>query len=484
VVLFNYAIREITAKIVYYGPGLGGKTTNLQHIHATLEPGSRGKLLSLATDGDRTLFFDFLPIEMGSIGGFKVRFQLYTVPGQVHYNATRKLVLKGVDAVAFVADSQITMLERNRESFENLVENLTENGYELAKVPVVVQFNKRDLPNIASTAELAASMGVQGFPTLEAVANRGDGVFETLKLLVKLTIGKLRSQFESEAQRPTEARPAPPPPPPPPPPGVFAAPPQPPAPAPPSAGPPPPPAPAPPRSVAPPPPPPSAPPVSVAAAAAAAEEPLLSDGAFDEFELEDLGEEAAAPPAGIAEESFEGLDAPSAEEGARGILFGEAGAAGGAILDADEGRAERYEEISLEEYAEEPRGREAPGALFPETEAEPEPEPEPARMEEIEFEPGLEEEPEAVPAPEAGPELELDLEAPQPAPAPVAAAAETPPAWARDILAELARLRDENRELRAALRGYSGVIDRQIALLQAGREELLRGTGDGTEEGT
>ena len=183
-VLFNYAIREITAKLVYYGPGLCGKTTNLQFIHEKLDPGARGKLLSLATDGDRTLFFDFLPIEMGSINGYKVRFQLYTVPGQVHYNATRKLVLKGVDAVVFVADSQLSMVERNRESFENLVENLAENGYELARVPVVIQLNKRDLPNVASPGELVAAMGVEGFPVVEAVAYRGDGVFDTLKSVV------------------------------------------------------------------------------------------------------------------------------------------------------------------------------------------------------------------------------------------------------------------------------------------------------------
>ncbi len=229
-VLFNYAIREITAKLVYYGPGLCGKTTNLQFIHEKLDPGARGKLLSLATDGDRTLFFDFLPIEMGNIGGYKVRFQLYTVPGQVHYNATRKLVLKGVDAVVFVADSQVSMLERNRESFENLVENLAENGYELARVPVVIQLNKRDLPNIASAGELVASMGVEGFPALEAVAYRGDGVFETLKTVIKLTLSRLRSQFDADGSAlgsgvPALAREVPAPPAPPPPVAVFAPPP-------------------------------------------------------------------------------------------------------------------------------------------------------------------------------------------------------------------------------------------------------------------
>ena len=149
-VLFNYGTKEITAKIVYYGPGLCGKTTNLQYIHSQLDPGNRGKLLSLATESDRTLFFDFLPIDLGKISGFHVRFQLYTVPGQVHYNATRRMVLKGVDAVVFVADSQTAMMEHNVESFENLAENLEENGFEKEKMPLVLQLNKRDLPNVAS----------------------------------------------------------------------------------------------------------------------------------------------------------------------------------------------------------------------------------------------------------------------------------------------------------------------------------------------
>jgi len=215
VVLFNYAIREVTAKIVYYGPGLCGKTTNLQFIHEKLDPSARGKLLSLATDGDRTLFFDFLPIEMGSIGGYKVRFQLYTVPGQVHYNATRKLVLKGVDAVAFVADSQLSMLERNRESFQNLIENLVENGYDPAKIPIVIQLNKRDLPEIASVEDLVSVMGVEGYPWCEAIASRGDGVFEALKMIVKLTLSRLRIQFDSGATvGGAEQREEPPPPPP------------------------------------------------------------------------------------------------------------------------------------------------------------------------------------------------------------------------------------------------------------------------------
>jgi signal recognition particle receptor subunit beta len=241
-VLFNYAIREITAKLVFYGPGLGGKTTNLQKIHESLDTKSRGKLISLATDADRTLFFDFLPIDLGQIGGYRVRFQLYTVPGQVHYNATRKLVLKGVDAVVFVADSQIEMIERNRESFENLKENLAENGYEFGSLPIVYQFNKQDLPNVATPEELAESLGITlGQENwLTAVAVDGKGVFETLKAIIKLTIKKLKGQFEEvdrpfvtssgtrAAAPPREERPAPPLPPPPPPPPVEVPPPPPP----------------------------------------------------------------------------------------------------------------------------------------------------------------------------------------------------------------------------------------------------------------
>jgi signal recognition particle receptor subunit beta len=197
-VLFNYAIREITAKLVYYGPGLGGKTTNLQKIHEALDPKTRGKLISLATDADRTLFFDFLPLDLGHIGGYRIRFQLYTVPGQVHYNATRKLVLKGVDALIFVADSQIEMIDRNRESFDNMKENLIENGYDPAIIPTVIQFNKQDLPNVATPEEIAESMGISLADSVifEAVAVEGKGVFESLKAIVKLTIKKLRKQFE------------------------------------------------------------------------------------------------------------------------------------------------------------------------------------------------------------------------------------------------------------------------------------------------
>lgn len=211
-VLFNYSTREITAKIVYYGPGLCGKTTNLQLIHAKMDTGKRGKLLSLATDTDRTLFFDFLPLDLGTIGGFHLRYQLYTVPGQVHYNATRRMVLKGVDAVVFVADSQIEMMENNCESFKNLAENLVENGYEIKDVPIVLQANKRDLPNIASPEEIRKAIGGEEYQIFEAVANRGEGVFETLKAIVKLGTAKLKDEFKDdgiEADSIEEVAPAP-----------------------------------------------------------------------------------------------------------------------------------------------------------------------------------------------------------------------------------------------------------------------------------
>jgi signal recognition particle receptor subunit beta len=197
-VLFNYSTKEITAKIVYYGPGLCGKTTNLQFVHSKLDSGNRGKLLSLATEADRTLFFDFLPLDLGKIGGFHVRFQLYTVPGQVHYNATRRMVLKGVDAVVFVADSQVQMMESNRESFRNLGENLIENGYQVENIPVVLQANKRDLPNIAAPEEIFKTIGEGRHQIYEAVACRGDGVFETLKAIIKLTVSKLKNQFQDD----------------------------------------------------------------------------------------------------------------------------------------------------------------------------------------------------------------------------------------------------------------------------------------------
>ncbi len=189
--LINYASREINCKIVYYGPGLGGKTTNIKFIYSKIAPEARGKLVSLDTELDRTLFFDFLPVDLGEVKGFKVRFHLYTVPGQVYYNASRKLILKGVDGIVFVADSQLERLEDNIESLENLIENLKEYNLSLDKIPFVMQYNKRDLPNIASIEDLNKSLNIINAPYFEAVANQGIGVFETLKAVVKEVIRNL-----------------------------------------------------------------------------------------------------------------------------------------------------------------------------------------------------------------------------------------------------------------------------------------------------
>jgi signal recognition particle receptor subunit beta len=188
----NYASREINCKIVYYGPGLCGKTTNLQYIYQKTNPDIRGKMISLATETERTLFFDFLPLALGSIRGFKVRFHLYTVPGQVFYDASRKLILKGVDGVIFVADSQVERMEANAESIENLKINLQEQGYDLDKLPYVIQYNKRDLPNIASLEELRALINTRGVPDFEACATTGQGVFDTLKATARLVLIELR----------------------------------------------------------------------------------------------------------------------------------------------------------------------------------------------------------------------------------------------------------------------------------------------------
>ena len=188
----NYSSREINCKIVYYGPGLCGKTTNLQYIYNKTNPETKGKLISLSTETDRTLFFDFLPLSLGEIRGFKTRFHLYTVPGQVFYDASRKLILKGVDGVVFVADSQIGRLEANLESFENLRVNLSEQGYELERLPLVMQYNKRDLAEIATVAELHQLLNQRDAPEHEAVARTGVGVFDTLKSLARLIIADLR----------------------------------------------------------------------------------------------------------------------------------------------------------------------------------------------------------------------------------------------------------------------------------------------------
>ena len=222
--MINYASREINCKLVYYGPGLGGKTTNLEHVYGKVAPDTRGKMVSLATETERTLFFDFLPVDLGTIRGFKTRFHLYTVPGQVYYNASRKLILKGVDGVVFVADSQIERMEANLESMQNLYDNMSEYGYDLTKIPFVIQYNKRDLPNAAPVKDLEQALNpgwpvedpakqkpvpdpyhdgeflvqqvdgewIEKAPYFESVAVSGDGVFETLKACAKMVLKTLK----------------------------------------------------------------------------------------------------------------------------------------------------------------------------------------------------------------------------------------------------------------------------------------------------
>ncbi len=189
--LINYSSREINCKIVYYGPGLCGKTTNLQHIYSRVPQETRGKMISLATEMDRTLFFDFLPLELGQIRGFRTRFHLYTVPGQVYYNASRKLILKGTDGIVFVADSQIDRYEANIESLMNMHDNLAEHGLSVDKIPIIMQYNKRDLPRVVAVAELEKELNPKGNPYFESVAFRGTGVFDTLKLSCKLVLKQL-----------------------------------------------------------------------------------------------------------------------------------------------------------------------------------------------------------------------------------------------------------------------------------------------------
>ncbi len=201
--LFNYATKEITIKIVYYGPGLSGKTTNLQYLHSILNPETRGKLLSLATEADRTLFFDFLPIELGKINDFSIRFQLYTVPGQVRYNATRKLVLKGADAVVFVADSQREMKDQNIESLKNMRENLIANNIIPEDIPILMQYNKRDLPNILSIDELNKDLNNDGkYEYKESVATEGIGVEETFQHITKLVIKNIAKRHKIDVKTP------------------------------------------------------------------------------------------------------------------------------------------------------------------------------------------------------------------------------------------------------------------------------------------
>ncbi len=221
--MINYASREINCKLVYYGPGLGGKTTNLEHVYSKVNPDARGKMVSLATETERTLFFDFLPVDLGTIRGFKTRFHLYTVPGQVYYNASRKLILKGVDGIVFVADSQMERMEANLESMQNLYDNMVQYGYDLTQIPFVVQYNKRDLPNASPIADLQPALNpgwpledvakqsvkedpshegeqlifqidgtwVERAPYLESVAVSGEGVFETLKTVAKMVLKTL-----------------------------------------------------------------------------------------------------------------------------------------------------------------------------------------------------------------------------------------------------------------------------------------------------
>jgi mutual gliding-motility protein MglA len=189
--LINYSSREINCKIVYYGPGLCGKTTNLQHIYSRVPQETRGKMISLATEMDRTLFFDFLPLELGQIRGFRTRFHLYTVPGQVYYNASRKLILKGVDGIVFVADSQIDRFDANIESLMNMHDNLAEHGLAKEKIPLVMQYNKRDLPRVVSVPDLEKELNPNQAPYFEAVALRGAGVFDTLKVACKLVLKTL-----------------------------------------------------------------------------------------------------------------------------------------------------------------------------------------------------------------------------------------------------------------------------------------------------
>jgi signal recognition particle receptor subunit beta len=188
----NFAAREINCKIVYYGPGLGGKTTNLQLIHQRTGEGQKGKMVSLATETERTLFFDFLPLDLGRVRGFRTRFHLYTVPGQVFYDASRKLILRGVDGVVFVADSQEERMDANVEALDNLAENLKEHGYDFYKIPYVLQLNKRDLPNALPVDTLKKELQKRDEPVFEAVAFQGNGVFETLKEVARQVLIELK----------------------------------------------------------------------------------------------------------------------------------------------------------------------------------------------------------------------------------------------------------------------------------------------------
>lgn len=195
----NYHKKEINCKIVYYGPGLGGKTTNIQYVYQKTSGDNKGKIISLNTENERTLFFDFLPLDLGEIRGFKTRFHLYTVPGQVFYEASRKLILRGVDGIVFVADSQVERMEANLKSLEDLENNLIEQGYDIESLPLVVQWNKRDLANITPTQELEERLNKWESPSFEACAIKGDGVFETLKMISKLVLINLKGGLKSNS---------------------------------------------------------------------------------------------------------------------------------------------------------------------------------------------------------------------------------------------------------------------------------------------
>ncbi len=199
--LFNYTAKEITLKVVYYGPGFSGKTTSLQYLHTVLPTGAKGKLISMATEGDRTIFFDFLPIDIGKIKDFNIRFQMYTVPGQVRYNATRRLVLKGADAIIFVADSQIEMNEQNIESYDNMIDNLTVNNIPL-DIPKVLQYNKRDIDNIMSIEELNSTLNKEGYPFFETVAAEGKGVDQAFERITKDVLDYIKEKHNVDIEVP------------------------------------------------------------------------------------------------------------------------------------------------------------------------------------------------------------------------------------------------------------------------------------------
>lgn len=192
----NYVNKEVNCKIVYYGPGLGGKTTNIQYVYQKTSGDSKGNIISLNTENERTLFFDFLPLDLGEIRGFKTRFHLYTVPGQVFYEASRKLILRGVDGVVFVADSQVERMEANMESLKSLEKNLVDQGYDISKMPIVMQWNKRDLPNATSVLDLHNALNKWNVAEFEAVAMKGVGVFDTLKMISKLVLMNLKGGLE------------------------------------------------------------------------------------------------------------------------------------------------------------------------------------------------------------------------------------------------------------------------------------------------